>query len=73
MRSASQLDKTLTSPLQEVHVAEPPQVRHVEPDKQMLIERIVKLQRIHARKNEKIEFLEDHINQLLLEIKKKNR
>lgn len=45
----------------------------VEVDKQMLIERIVRLQRSLARKNEKLEFLEEHIQQLVLEIKKKNR
>lgn len=45
----------------------------VEVDKQTLIERIVKLQRSLARKNEKIEFMEDHISQLVDEIQKKNK
>ena len=45
----------------------------VEVDKQMLVEKIVRLQRSHARKNEKLEFQEDHINQLLVEVKKKNK
>ena len=45
----------------------------VEVDKQVLIERIVRLQRSLARKNEKLEFLEEHIQQLVMEIKKKNR
>ncbi|KAK3094711.1 hypothetical protein FSP39_005307 [Pinctada imbricata] len=45
----------------------------VEPDRQVLIERIVKLQRSLARKNEKIEFVEDHIQQLVDEIQKKNK
>ncbi|WAR22672.1 CC186-like protein [Mya arenaria] len=45
----------------------------VEVDKQMLIERIVKLQRAMARKNEKIEFMDDHISQLIDEIQKKNK
>lgn len=45
----------------------------VEPDKQLLIERIVKLQRALARKNEKIEFVNDHISQLVDEIQKKNK
>lgn len=45
----------------------------VEPDRQLLIERIVKLQRSHARKNEKIEFMDDHISQLIDEIHKKNK
>ncbi|XP_067129441.1 coiled-coil domain-containing protein 186 isoform X1 [Centruroides vittatus] len=44
-----------------------------EVNKQMLIERIVKLQRSLARKNEKIEFQEEHINHLIDEIKKKTR
>ncbi|XP_055485947.1 coiled-coil domain-containing protein 186 isoform X2 [Psammomys obesus] len=42
-----------------------------EVDKAMLIERIVRLQKSHARKNEKIEFMEDHIKQLVEEIRKK--
>ncbi|XP_029644777.1 coiled-coil domain-containing protein 186 isoform X2 [Octopus sinensis] len=45
----------------------------VEVDKQVLIERIVKLQKAHARKNDKIEFMEDHINHLVDEIQKKKR
>jgi chaperonin cofactor prefoldin len=45
----------------------------VEVDKQVLIERIVHLQRSLARKNEKLEFLEEHIQQLVAEIKKKNK
>ncbi|XP_064630212.1 coiled-coil domain-containing protein 186-like isoform X2 [Lineus longissimus] len=52
-------------------VSETPTVRHIEPDKQMLIERIVKVQRNLARKSEKIEFVEDHNQQLLEDIKKK--
>eukprot|EP00061_Rhincodon_typus_P013107 g39273.t1 len=42
-----------------------------EVDKTVLIERIVRLQKAHARKNEKIEFMEDHIKQLVEEIRKK--
>ncbi|XP_072095677.1 coiled-coil domain-containing protein 186 isoform X1 [Mobula birostris] len=44
-----------------------------EVDKAILIERIVRLQKAHARKNEKIEFMEDHIKQLVDEIRKKTR
>lgn len=40
---------------------------------QVVIERIVKLQKILARKNEKIEFLEEHVNQLDKELRKKSR
>ncbi|BFY97556.1 hypothetical protein BsWGS_00595 [Bradybaena similaris] len=45
----------------------------VEFDKQVLIERIVRLQKSHARKSEKLEFLGEHIQQLLEEIRKKNK
>ncbi|GFO36983.1 coiled-coil domain-containing protein 186 [Plakobranchus ocellatus] len=45
----------------------------VEVDKNVLIERIVRLQKSHARKNEKLEFLGEHIQQLLVEIKKKTK
>ena len=48
-------------------------VEQVEVDKQTLIERIVKLQRAMARKNEKLEFMDDHISQLIDEIQKKNK
>ncbi|XP_023609144.1 coiled-coil domain-containing protein 186 isoform X6 [Myotis lucifugus] len=44
-----------------------------EVDKAMLIERIVRLQKAHARKHEKIEFMEDHIKQLVEEIRKKTK
>jgi hypothetical protein len=49
----------------------PPIVEYVEVDKQMLMDKIVRLQKTHARKSEKIEFMEDHINQLLNEVQKK--
>lgn len=52
---------------------EPPIVEVVEVDKQMLLDKIVRLQKAHARKNEKIEFMEDHINQLVADIQKKTR
>lgn len=42
-------------------------------DKQTLIEHIVKLQRISARKSEKMDFLEEHINTLVAELQKKTR
>ncbi|NXD08405.1 CC186 protein, partial [Nothocercus nigrocapillus] len=44
-----------------------------EVDKSVLIERIVRLQKAHARKNEKMEFMEDHIKQLVEEIRKKTK
>lgn len=42
-------------------------------DQQTLIEHIVKLQRISARKSEKIDFLEEHINTLVSELQRKTR
>lgn len=45
----------------------------IEVDKNTLIDRIVKLQKTLARKNDKIEFMDDHINQLVDEIQKKNK
>ncbi|XP_064465872.1 coiled-coil domain-containing protein 186-like isoform X1 [Ornithodoros turicata] len=45
----------------------------LEVDKQLLVERIVRLQKNLAKKNDKIEFLEEHVNQLLTEIKKKSK
>ncbi|XP_063818624.1 coiled-coil domain-containing protein 186 isoform X2 [Pseudophryne corroboree] len=44
-----------------------------EVDKSVLIDRIIRLQKAHARKNEKIEFMEDHIKQLVEEIRKKTK
>ncbi|KAM9612484.1 coiled-coil domain-containing protein 186 isoform 2-T8 [Morphnus guianensis] len=44
-----------------------------EVDKSILVERILRLQKAHARKNEKMEFMEDHIKQLVEEIRKKTK
>ncbi|XP_076007952.1 coiled-coil domain-containing protein 186 isoform X2 [Genypterus blacodes] len=44
-----------------------------EVDKVVLVERIVRLQKALARKQEKIEFMEDHIKQLVEEIRKKTK
>ncbi|KAF7281692.1 coiled-coil domain-containing protein 186-like [Rhynchophorus ferrugineus] len=53
------------------------QVKIIQPettiDKQTLIEHIVKLQRISAKKSEKIDFLEEHINTLVTELQKKTK
>jgi len=43
------------------------------PDTQTLVEKIVKLQRACARRQEKLDFFEEHVQQLLEEIKKKNK
>lgn len=40
---------------------------------QVLVERIVRLQRAAAKRAEKIEFLEEHVAQLVGELKKKSR
>lgn len=45
----------------------------MEPDRQKMIEKIVKLQKINARKNEKLDFCQDHICQLIEEVQKKTR
>ncbi|KAG7507468.1 hypothetical protein JOB18_035267 [Solea senegalensis] len=42
-------------------------------DKAVLVERIVRLQKALARKQEKMEFMEDHIKQLVEEIRKKTK
>ncbi|XP_049789362.1 coiled-coil domain-containing protein 186-like isoform X1 [Schistocerca nitens] len=44
-----------------------------EPDRQALVERIVRLQRSVARKTEKLEFLEEHTKQLVAELQRKSR
>ncbi|XP_077407145.1 coiled-coil domain-containing protein 186 isoform X2 [Vanacampus margaritifer] len=44
-----------------------------EVDKAVLVERIVRLQKALARKQEKLEFMEDHIKQLVEEIRKKTK
>lgn len=43
------------------------------PDQQLLIERIVKLQRNLAKKQEKIEFLQEHVKQLTETLQKKSK
>lgn len=42
-------------------------------DRQTLIEHIVKLQRISAKKSEKLDFLEEHVNTLVSELQKKTK
>ncbi len=45
----------------------------VDIDKQKLIDKIVKLQKLLAKQNEKIDFLQDHVNQLTIDLKRKTR
>uniref|UniRef100_A0A7M5VCQ9 Uncharacterized protein n=1 Tax=Clytia hemisphaerica TaxID=252671 RepID=A0A7M5VCQ9_9CNID len=52
---------------------QPQQFPEVEIDKKVLIERICKLQRVLAKKNEKLEFMEEHINQLTQDIQRKTK
>jgi len=39
----------------------------------VLVDKIVRLQRLMAKKQEKVDFMEEHISTLLEEVKKKNR
>lgn len=48
-------------------------VVYQEPDKQVLIERLVKLQRENAKKAEKLDFMEEHAQVLVSELQKKTR
>ena len=45
----------------------------LEPNKAVLVERICRLQKIHAKKNEKLEFMEGHVAALVEEIQKKSK
>lgn len=45
----------------------------IEVDKQLLLDKIVRLQKVQARRQEKIDFLEEHVTQLLSEVRKKSR
>lgn len=45
----------------------------VDVDKQKIIEKIVKLQKLLAKRNEKIDFLQDHVNQLTIDVKRKTK
>ena len=43
------------------------------PESHILVDKIVKLQKTLARKQEKIEFMEEHVSTMLEEMKKKNK
>ena len=43
------------------------------PDSQVLVEKIVKLQREMAKRQEKLDFMEEHVNTMVQEMKKKNK
>jgi predicted nuclease with TOPRIM domain len=45
----------------------------VDIEKQKIIEKIVKLQKTLAKRNEKIDFLQDHVNQLTADLKRKTK
>ncbi|XP_014478393.1 PREDICTED: coiled-coil domain-containing protein 186 isoform X2 [Dinoponera quadriceps] len=48
-------------------------VHSVEPNRQVLMDHIIKLQEINAKRAEKIDFLEGHIQELLEEVQKKKK
>ena len=50
-----------------------PEIAVVDIDKQKLVEKIVKLQKAHARKNEKMEFMEEQIKALLVDVGRKDK
>ena len=43
------------------------------PESHVLVDKIVKLQRTLARKQEKIEFMDEHVSTMLQEMQKKNK
>ena len=43
------------------------------PDSQVLVEKIVKLQRELAKRQEKLDFMEEHVDTMVNEMKKKNK
>lgn len=45
----------------------------IEPDRQTLIDRIVKLQKIRVKQAEKLDFLEEHAKTLVNELQKKSK
>ncbi|GBL96002.1 Coiled-coil domain-containing protein 186 [Araneus ventricosus] len=66
--AANHSNKVTSNPAPEATSSDIPEI-----DKEMLIERIIKLQKTLARKNDKIDFLEDHIVQLVKEMRKKSK
>ncbi|CAH0552755.1 unnamed protein product [Brassicogethes aeneus] len=74
--SNTSLNVTSDRPTEILH---PEQVKVIQPsdssnvDRQALIEHIVKLQRISAKKSEKLDFLEEHVNTLVTELQKKSK
>lgn len=43
------------------------------PDSQILVEKIVKLQKELAKRQEKLDFMEEHVSTMVAEMKKKNK
>ena len=43
------------------------------PESQILVDKIIALQRTIAKKQEKNEFMEEHLDTLMMEVKKKNK
>jgi len=48
-------------------------IHSVEPSKQVLIDRIIKLQKINVKRAEKLDFLEEHTQTLVEELQKKTK
>lgn len=48
-------------------------VMPLEPDRQTLIERLLKLQKVNAKRAEKLDFLEEHTRTLVEELQKKTK
>lgn len=45
----------------------------VDVEKQRIIEKYVRLQKLLAKRTEKIDFLQDHVNQLTIDLKRKTK
>ena len=48
-------------------------VQELDPEKTALVERICRLQKIHAKKNDKLEFMAEHVSSLVAELQKKTK
>ena len=51
----------------------PSPVQSMGPDKALLVDKLVKSRKDVAKKDEKVEFLEEHIRQLTEELQKKSK
>ncbi|KAG5879860.1 hypothetical protein JTB14_036548 [Gonioctena quinquepunctata] len=77
-KKIEQLERTgnRSRSLYNVNECPPDQIKDIYPDikiEKETLEQIVKLQRLSAKKSEKIDFLEEHVNTLVLELQKKSK